>query len=124
MKILPLNKFRRLKEFSKFFPITQSTIIAYDNVIYTNREELPEDIIIHEQHHFKQQKEHGLNTFTKKYLNDREFRLKIEGDAYKIQLDSIKNKELKLAVKKDIINNLTSGLYGNVTMEEAKDLLK
>lgn len=123
IKILPLNKFRRLKEFAQHFRITEETVIAYDNCIYSNKT-LPPDILEHEKYHLKRQKEIGLNTFIKKYLNDRQFRLKEEADAYKIQLESIIDKGLKQAVKKDILNNLTSGLYGKVTMEEAKQLLK
>lgn len=123
MDIKPLNKFRRLKEFSKYFKITEETIIAYDGNIYSNKT-LPPDILEHEKYHLKRQKEIGLNTFIKKYLNDKEFRLKEEADAYKIQIESILDKGLKQAVKKDILNNLTSGLYGKVTMEEAKKLLK
>lgn len=123
VKILPLNKFRRLKEFSKYFKITKDTVIAYDNTIYSNKD-LPEDIIIHEMCHLRQQKEYGLQNFTKQYLNNKEFRLKVEGEAYKIQLESIKHKGLREAVRKDSINGLVSGLYGKISLQEAKQLLK
>lgn len=45
-------------------------MIAYDNCIYSNKELYP-DVLIHELEHLKQQKEHGLHTFTKRYLNDK-----------------------------------------------------
>jgi len=122
IKILPLNKFRRLKEFSKFFKINQDTVIAYDNVIYSNKELHP-DLLVHEKVHLEQQKKYGLTTFTKKYLNDKKFRLEMEKEAYLKQINSIEDKGLKEAVIKDIIIGLTSGLYGKITEKEAKELL-
>ncbi len=122
MEIKPLNKFRRLKEFSKFFKINKDTVIAYDNVIYSNRELYP-DVLEHEKVHLKQQKKYGLDTFTKKYLNDKKFRLEMEAEAYKIQLESIADKGLREAVRKDIIIGLCSGLYGKIDKEEAEAML-
>lgn len=122
MKILPLKKFRRLKEFSKLFPINNDTVIAYDNCIYSNKELYP-DVLVHELEHIRQQKEYGLNTFTKKYLNDKKFRLEMEKQAYIKQINSIDDKGLKEAVIKDIIIGLTSGLYGKITEKQAKELL-
>ncbi len=122
MEIKPLNKFRRLKEFSKFFKIEKDTVIAYDNIIYADIKLYP-DVIEHEKVHFKQQKEHGLATFTKKYLNDKEFRLEMEKEAYSRQLESIKDKDLREAVRKDCINGLCSGLYGSVSKQQAEKML-
>lgn len=122
MEVKPLNKFRRLKEFSKFFKINKETVIAYDNVIYADRELYP-DVLVHEKVHFKQQKKYGLETFTKKYLNDKKFRLEMEIEAYKIQLESIQDKDLREAVRKDCIIGLSSGLYGKISKQEAEDML-
>lgn len=122
MQILPLNKFRRLKEFSKYFKINEDTVIAYDGNIYSNKPLYP-DVLLHEQVHLEQQKKIGLKTFTYKYLHDREFRLKIEQEAYKIQLKSINDPQLREAVRLDAIDNLTSGLYGKVSKDRANKLL-
>ena len=122
MEVKPLNKFRRLKEFSKFFKINKETVIAYDNVIYADRELYP-DVLVHEKVHFKQQKKYGLETFTKKYLNDKKFRLEMEKQAYIKQINSIEDIGLREAVVKDIITGLTSGLYGRITERQAKELL-
>jgi hypothetical protein len=122
MEIKPLNKFRRLKEFSKFFKINKDTVIAYDNTIYSNRELYP-DVLEHEKVHLQQQKKYGLDTFTKKYLNDKKFRLEMEAEAYKIQLKSIEDKDLREAVRLDCINGLISGLYGKISKREAEDIL-
>lgn len=122
MVIYPLNKFRRLKEFSKVFKINEDTVIAYDGNIYSNKPLYP-DVLEHEKVHLKQQKEHGLVNFTNKYLNNRAFRLEMEAEAYKVQLESIKDLELREAVRKDIIIGLMSGLYGKMSKKEAEKLL-
>lgn len=122
IKVLPLNKFRLLKDFSKHFDITDETVIAYGGVIYSNKELYP-DILVHEKVHLEQQKKYGLKNFTQKYLTNKAFRLKVEQEAYKVQIESIKDKGLKQAVIEDSIAGLTSGLYGKITTEEAKKLL-
>lgn len=122
MEIKPLNKFRRLKEFSKFFKIDENTVIAYNDVIYSNKELYP-DVLEHEKVHLKQQKKYGLDTFTKRYLNDKKFRLEMEAEAYIHQLNCIEDKGLKEAVRMDCINGLCSGLYGKVTKQQAEKML-
>jgi hypothetical protein len=122
MIIYPLNKFRRLKEFSKVFKINEDTVIAYDGNIYSNKPLHP-DVLEHEKVHLRQQKEHGLLNFTDKYLNNRTFRLEMEAEAYKVQLESIKDEGLREAVRKDIIIGLCSGLYGKMSKKEAEKLL-
>jgi hypothetical protein len=123
MEIKKQAEFPRLKEFKKHFKIDDNSIIAYDNCIYTNRD-LPEDILIHEKTHLRQQKIHGLDNFIEKYIHDKDFRLEIEREAFKRQLKSIKDPGLKKAVKLDCIDALTSGLYGDITREEAIKLLE
>ena len=122
IQILPLNKFRRLKEFSKYFRIDSNTVIAYDNKIYSNKELYP-DVLTHEKVHLDQQEKYGLSNFTHKYLNDKKFRLEAEVQAFEAQLNSIKDEGLREAVLKDSILALTSGLYGRVSTKEAEKLL-
>lgn len=122
MKILLLNKFRLLKEFSKVFNIDEDTVIAYDGIIYSNKV-LPPDMIVHEKTHLEQQRRYGLRKFTKKYLNDKDFRLEMEKEAYQKQLASIEDKGLKEAVRLDCLEGLTSGLYGNVSKKQAESIL-
>lgn len=122
IKILPLNRFRLLKDFKKHFKIDENSIIAYNGIIYSNKD-LPEDILVHELVHIEQQKKYGLDNFTKKYLNDKKFRLEMEKQAYIKQLNSIQDTGLREAVLKDSVNALTSGLYGKITVKEAENLL-
>jgi len=113
IKVIPLNKFRRLKEFAQHFRIENDTVITYDGIIYSNNELHP-DILVHEKVHIEQQKKHGLANFTNRYLNDKKFRLEVEKEAFIAQIDSIKDEGLKEAVIKDSIKGLTSGLYAQV----------
>ena len=124
MQILPQSSFRLLKEYKKHLPnINENTIFAFAGNIYSNNP-LPEDLIIHEQTHFKQQAEYGLQVWVKRYLNEKDFRLEMEKEAYISQISSIKNVGLRDAVIKDSINALTSGLYGKVNKEQAEQMLK
>lgn len=122
IKILPLNKFRLLKEWSKRFTITDDTVIAYAGVIYSNKELYP-DLVAHEMKHLEQQKLYGLDEFTRRYLNDKKFRLEMERQAYFAQLASIDDEGLREAVKLDCIEALCSGLYGTISKQEAEKLL-
>jgi len=122
MKTLPLNKFRLLPLFKEKFRITEDTVVAYDGNIYSNKPLYP-DVLVHEKVHLAQQKKYGLSYFVKQYLNDKDFRLKVELEAYKAQLDSIKDELLREAVRKDSIIGLASGLYGKITEEEAEAML-
>lgn len=122
-KILPQTSFRLLKKYKQFLPnINENTIFAYNKIIYSNNQ-LPQDLIIHEQTHFRQQEKYGLANWVKRYLNEKSFRLEMEREAYFHQLASIDNPGLREAVKKDCINALCSGLYGEMSREHAEELL-
>lgn len=123
MEIKKQAEFPLLEKFKQHFTIDENAIIAYNNCIYSNKE-MPEDVLIHEKTHLFQQKKYGLDNFIEKYINDREFRLKMERQAYRRQLRSIKDPGLQKAVKLDCIDALVSGLYGEITRDEAIKLLQ
>lgn len=120
----PQSEFPLLEEYRKVFDITDRTIFAYDNKIYAN-DELTPDLIVHEFTHWRQQNEIGLDKWVELYLTDNNFRLKMELEAYKKQLDSIKNREYRNKIRIESATNLSSQLYGNIiSKEEAYTLLK
>lgn len=120
----PQSEFPLLEKYKEKFPINQFTIFAYDGSIYCDYP-LPPDLVVHETTHLKQQEKYGLDTWVDRYLNDNKFRLDMELEAYRKQLASIKDRELRFHVKQDCIDSLTSGLYGNLlNREDAKLLLK
>lgn len=120
----PQLEFPLLEEYRKHFKITDGTIFAYDNCIYTNHD-LPHDLLIHELTHLEQQKRDGLHYWVTNYLNDTNYRLKQESEAYKRQLESIKDRNWRAKIRMESATNLSSDLYGNIiSFQEALNMLK
>ncbi len=117
-------EFPLLEQYQKIFNINEFTIFAYDDSIYCNYP-LPPDLIVHEKTHLKQQKKVGLDEWVRLFLTNEEFRLKQEVEAYLNQLDSIKDRELRLRIRMESAQNLSSSLYGSIiNYEDAYNLLK
>ena len=124
IELYPQSEFPRLQDYKLIFDVTPDTIFAYDHKIYTNNE-LPDHIIVHEMTHFLQQDEHGLDEWVTKYLQDPQFRLEMEIQAYQVQLKSIKHPKARVLTMMESAKNLASPLYGNlVSYKEALKLLK
>ena len=113
MKFKLTSEFPLLKKYKEKFAINENTIFAYDSVIYTNYD-LPEHLIIHEQTHLKQQERYGLANWVNAYLEDSEFRLKMEIEAYRKQLASVKDRNERNNFKIKCCQDLSSALYGNL----------
>jgi len=117
MQILPQKQFKYLKAFQKKFPITDRTIFVYEDNIYSDKE-IPPDIIIHEKVHIKQQAKIGADKWIKKYLNNPQFRLKQEIEAYIVQIEFFKDREAKGYCRRECAENLSSSLYGGIISRE------
>lgn len=119
----PQSEFPLLDKYKEKFNITDSTIIAYDKVIYSNSY-LPQHLEIHERRHLIRQDKMGVNKWVENYLNDEQFRLNEEIIAYKEQLFSIKNREHREQLRKLCAKDLSSSTYGNiVSYQEAYKML-
>lgn len=115
----PQSEFPLLETFRKHFPITYNTIFAYDDTIYTNNE-LPNHIIVHEVTHLKQQERQGLERWVTGYISIPQYRLEQELEAYRAELASIANREIRFKVMADSAKKLSSPLYGDLlTFNEA-----
>jgi len=125
MKIKSQNHFPLLEKYKKVFPsINKFTIFAYDGVIYSNTK-LPDHLIVHENTHLKQQEKDGLEFWVENYLNDPSYRLKQEIEAYRNQIHSIKDRNLRAQVLIHCVNDLSGPLYGNIiSKEEAKKCIQ
>lgn len=120
----PQSEFPLIKEYQKVFKIDDRTIFAYDNKIYSNYDLTP-DLIVHEYTHWKQQAEIGLDKWVELYLKSPEFRLEMELEAYKRQLESIKDRNTRDKVRIFSAQALSSELYGNLlSTKDAMFLLK
>lgn len=124
MEIKQQSEFPLLEEFKKHFQTTKDTIFAYDDVIYSNNQ-LSDDLIVHEMIHHKQQKRDGLKYWVRNYLEDHNYRLQQELEAYREQLKSIKDRNHRARIRLESAKSLSSALYGNIcTYEQALNLLK
>ena len=124
MNIRPQSEFPLIEEYAKHFKITENTIFAYDNAIYTNND-LPHHLIVHEETHLKQQERDGLDFWVNNYLKNEGYRLLQEIEAYKAQLASIPDRNARNLVRLESARNLSSALYANIiSYEKALEMLK
>lgn len=108
----------------------KGSIYTYGDTIYNpTGEEIPEDIIVHEQVHQKQQLRYSTSEFWwMKYCTDHDFRLDQELEAYSVQLNWIKerynNKGYKEALT-EFAANLSSPMYKlQLTSHEAETRIR
>lgn len=111
----PQSEFPLIERYREQFAVNEYTVFAYNGVIYTNND-LPEHLIIHEETHLKQQREHrfGVAGWVEDYLNDNVFRLKVEAQAYRNQLASVKDRNNRNYLKIQCARDLAGPLYGNL----------
>ncbi len=122
--IKPHSEFEYLDEYAKVFPINEKTVFAWDGVIYSNFP-LPEHIKIHERVHLQQQEKYGLMEWKDKYLHSPVFRLGMEIEAYKEEINRINTKRIKDKMTFDCAKKLSSALYGNIiSFQVALEILK
>jgi hypothetical protein len=113
----PTKDFPLLERYKAKFAINENIIFAYNDIIYTNFE-LPEHLIIHEKTHLKQQQKIGLDKWVDSYLGDNDFRMKVEIEAYRNQLKSVKDRNQRNLLKISCARDLSSTLYDNITSYE------
>jgi hypothetical protein len=106
----------------------KGVIITYGDTIYC-KWKVKEPKLTHEKVHIKQQKEMGVDEWWDKYLSDEQFRLQQELEAYKAEIEWIKE-NVKGFVLKDkmiskIIMDISSDMYGGIiSFNKAKNKLK
>lgn len=102
-----------MEEYAKYFEITDKTIFALGEDIYTNYT-LTQDLLVHELVHLRQQAEVGLDNWIYDFLYCPDRRLAYEIEAYREQLKSIKDRNYRTRMLYESANNLSSSLYGNI----------
>ncbi len=124
MQIKPQDEFPHLDKFKERFDVSDKTLFAWDNVIYSHYP-VSSDLIIHESTHHRQQDKYGLEEWLKYYLEDDKFRLKMEIEAYRNQLESIKDRNQRAKLRIEVSKHISSKLYGEIiSLEEALRVLK
>ena len=104
------------------------TVFAYGDTIYSPaRVDLPADLVAHEKVHFTQQAAAGgPEAWWRRYIDDPEFRLDQELEAYRVQYGTLADlprpeRRRRLAA---ICGQLASSMYGSiVTKEQARRLI-
>ena len=119
-----IDEIRMVFDLTGFNPV-----FTYKDVLYNPTGlSVPEDLMKHEEIHEKQQKLIGVKEWWRMYLTDEKFRLSQEAEAYREQYQFIKekmNRKARLPILKELTNNLSSKLYGNlINFNQAKELIK
>lgn len=111
--IRPQVEFPLMDEYKKKFAITDKTIFALGEDIFTDYKLTP-DLLIHESTHLKQQAKIGVKEWVYDFLEYPARRLEFEIEAYREQLKSIKDRNHRDKIRRESATNLSSGLYGNI----------
>ncbi len=122
--IRPQSEFPLMEEYKKKFAITEGTIFALGEDIFTDNTLTP-DLLVHENTHLKQQAKIGVKEWVYDFLEVPARRLEIELEAYRAQLKSIKDRNQRDKIRRISADTLSSALYGNIiSRAEAWDKLK
>jgi hypothetical protein len=112
----------------KKFKITPETVFTYGDKLYNPMgNPIPQDLMVHEETHEQQQKVCGVEQWWTLYLDNPNFRLTQEVEAYRNQyqfLKTVLNRKARLGTLNILSEHLASPLYGNiVNKKEAKELI-
>ena len=115
----------------KKFPIRgrRDVVFTYGDKLYNPyKGEIPIDLLIHEKVHSIQQSKQGKVSWWEQYLEDKQFRLEQELEAYQAQykyaLDNYEEKYTNRLLEK-VSDDLSSSLYGGIiTKKEALNKIK
>lgn len=104
------------------------TVFAYGDKIYSpHASELPEHLLVHERVHFGQQRAAGgPEAWWRRYIDEPQFRLDQEVDAYRAQYAFVSglSRPQRRELLAHICKSLASGMYGSlVTKEQARRLV-
>ena len=124
IKYKPVSEFPLLKKYKKRFNVPEGIAYPYGDTIYTD-DPLPDYLVVHESEHLRQQQVYGLKKWIKRYFKEDEFRLDMEMLAYKKQLESVKDRNLRNEYHLIAARELSGDLYGNlIKFNEAMLCLK
>lgn len=125
-----INKYPpNYKKIKAVFGEDKRCVYCYGEAIYNPHEiKLEFHHVVHEKVHSEQQKELGLDYWWMRYMDDKDFRLKMELEAYAVQVkcakDLVGEKGYRLFLD-DVSEALASETYGNLlTKEQAKTKLR
>lgn len=113
---------------AKKFDLHESVVFTYGDTVYVpGGGDIPDHLMVHEQTHEKQQGDNP-EAWWDRYLEDDEFRLNQEVEAYRNQLRFVRKKITKKQ-KSDFLNriakDLSGKIYGNIVdYKTARELIR
>lgn len=124
VKAFPPNIDKILRKFK----ITDHTVFAYGDTLYNPiGKEISQDLMVHEETHERQQQAYGVEAWWQMYIDNKNFRLTQETEAYRNQFQFLKTVLNRLGRKialDRLATQLSSELYGNIiNKKEAKGLI-
>lgn len=117
------------REIAARFTLSDRTIFCWDETIFNpSGMKLPKDLIAHEEVHMVQQNRMPA-TWWRRYLDDSEFRLAQEAEAYGRQYEYVcsenPNRNYQFQVLQALAMHLAGPMYGRmVTIEAAMGLIR
>jgi hypothetical protein len=111
------------------FPIDwdNGVIITYGDTVYCKSGTLSPDLEVHEAVHIEQQKNVGPDEWVDQFLNDRNFRMKQEVEAYRAQSEFIFKNIQNVYRRIELLDHLRRSLVKyydlGITYQEASKLL-
>lgn len=106
-------------------------VMVYGDTIHQSfKQEMDKDLLVHELVHVKQHKAYpgGPKAWWRKYIDDQDFRIAQELEAYRTQYKWCQenvSRQVRKAILKHCAKDLSSFLYGNVmSFDEAENLIK
>ncbi len=119
-----------IREITKKFDLDGlMPVFAYGDTLYNpSGYDIPEDLMVHEETHHRQQLAYGIEEWWALYLEKDTFRLSQEVEAYQNQYQFIKDKysrQVRRKLLQDMAKNLSSKLYGHIiSKQDAQELIK
>lgn len=109
------------------FKLQPNVVFTYGDTLYNpGGGVLEEHLMVHEETHAKQQS--NADSWWKRYIEDKEFRLSQELEAYRAQYQYLlehNDRAYRRRVLRQISKDLSGGIYGNLLSQaEAKALIK
>lgn len=118
-----------IEEIRKKFNLAgKQPVFAFGDKIYNPfGNNLPDHILEHEQTHLKQQEGMSIEEWWNRYLEDPEFRLNQELEAYRVQykylLEHANRNDRRLWLKR-MVKDVSGAMYGNmISAKRAEELI-
>lgn len=105
-----------------------NVIFTYGDTLFVpNGQNVPDNLIVHESIHVEQQKKTGAKEWWKRYIDDIDFRIDQEAEAYNAQYKYMQenmNRHDRRVILKQMIHDFSGPVYGNIISPElAKELI-